>query len=374
MVAELKKTTLAQTPMQTHEENKVVHLVLENSTHNVHHQQQKKRDPGVIFFSSQTHVLPDAETTKWLEKYSQSRSHFDNYALPGYFMLTGRKGLHLITNHYGYFPVCQHPNLEEKLLLFPPVGDIDAIYDYLHQLNPWPRNGVQLARIPDKEQKIILDKLAEKWHIVPVQEDTLDWGMHPVRSLPVKEMALREGKQYKNHRRKYNYADKKVKRLAIIEYWNSQKDDKVKKFIYNWAKKKHIHDNSFSLNDYIEPYLNIISIHANPNIRSICLLFENQLDDVMGMVIIEIFNGIAAAYMNIATDEIPYFPAYILMKTCDFLYENKLAEVLCLGGSEKESLDKFKSDLQPCFARTDSRLSYCLNSLLVKPLSERRTH
>lgn len=309
------------------------------------------------------------ETLEWLVKYSQERSCVDNYALPGYFIVTGRNGLQLIAHHDGYFPVCQHPNLNERLLIFPPVGNARSINEYLNKLDPWPKNGVQLARIPTGEKASILGELNKEWEIIPMQEDILDWGVYPVRSLPVKEMAIREGKQYKNHRRKYNHADKRVHKLEILESWSSEKNYKFETFLYRWAERKCVNDKNLGLDDYVSPYLNIVSMHSNCAIGSACLLFENYKEDVLGMVVIEVFNGIASAYMNIATDEVPYFAAYILMRSCEFLYERQLAEVLCLGGSERESLDKFKSDLQPSFARDDSRLSYHLNSFLVKPLS-----
>jgi hypothetical protein len=349
MVAEFIKSVLPQEPTQIHEGNNVSQLVLR-----------------------QTALLKQA--LQWLVEYSQERSHLDNYALPGYFLITGRKGLYLVNNHNGYFPVCHHPNLSERLLIFPPVGNANSISNYLHTLDPWPRNGVQLARIPIKEQESIVCMLRKEWDITHSKESILDWGMYPVRSLQVKEMALREGTQFKNHRRKYNYVSKRVEKLEIIENWDSEKDKKFEKFIYSWAQKKHARDRGFSLDDYISPYLKIISIHSNPNIRSVCLLFENSLDEIIGTVIVEVANGVASAYMNIATDEIPYFPAYILMRTCEFLYNKKLAKVLCLGGSEHEGLDKFKSDLQPSAARTDKRFSYYLNSFLVKPLPARRLY
>jgi hypothetical protein len=349
MVAESIKPVLSQAPIQINEGDNVSQIALR-------------------------HTMLAKQTLEWLVEYSQHRSHLDNYALPGYFMITGRHGLYLINEHDGYFPVCQHPNLGERLLVFPPVGSANSINDYLHKLEPWPRNGVQLARIPIEEQESILHELKEEWDIRYNQENILDWGTYPVRGLPVKEIALREGKQYKNHRRKYNHASKKVERLEIIENWDSEKDEKVEKFLFHWAQKKYTHGGGFSLDDYIAPYLKIISTHANHNIRSVCLLFENSLDDIMGMVIFEVFNGIASAYMNIAIDEVPYFSAYVLMRTCEFLYEEKLAKVLCLGGSEQAGLDKFKSDLQPCSARSDRHLSYHLNSFLIKPLSARRIY
>lgn len=319
--------------------------------------------------SSETSTILDDEAIEWLVKYSQERSCLDNYALPGYFIVTGRNGLQLVAHDDGYFPVCQHPNLSERLLIFPPVGNAKSINEYLNKLEPWPKNGVQLARIPTEEKASILDELNKEWQVIPIQEDILDWGAYPVRSLPVKEMALREGKQYKNHRRKYNYADKKVHKLEILESWNSEKNCKFETFLYKWAERKCADDKNLGLDDYVSPYLNIVSMHSNCSIGSACLLFENCEEDVLGMVVLEVFNGIASAYMNIATDEIPYFAAYILMRSCEFLHERQLAEVLCLGGSERESLDKFKSDLQPSFARDDRRLSYHLNSFLVKPLS-----
>ncbi len=349
MVAEFIKSVSSQAPMQINEGNDVAQLALRHTA-----------------FSKQT--------LKWLIDYSQERNHLDNYALPGYFLITGRKGLHLVNNHNGYFPVCHHPNLSERLLIFPPVGNANAISDYLHTLDSWPRNGVQLARIPIKEQESIFCTLTKEWGITPIQESILDWGRYPVRSLQVKAVALREGKQFKNHRRKYNYVSKRVESLEITESWDSEKDKKFEKFIYRWAQKKHAHYGGFSLDDYVSPYLEIISIHSNPNVRSVCLLFEKSLDEIIGTVILEISNGVASAYMNIAIDEIPYFPAYILMRTCEFLYENKLAQVLCLGGSEQEGLDKFKSDLQSCSDRTDSHLSYHLNSFIVEPLTTRRIY
>lgn len=304
---------------------------------------------------------------QWLTNYSKERVHLDNYVLPGYFPIIGRKGLYFVNKRDGYFPVCYHPNLSGRLLIFPPVGSAHSISDYLHTLNPWPENGVQLARIPVAEQESIFYTLAREWDIIPIQESILDWGRYPVRSLKVEEMALREGKQFINHRRKYNYVSKRIKGLEITESWDSGKDEKFEKFIYRWAQQKYVHNEGFSLDDYVSPYLKILSIHSNPNIRSVCLLFENSLDEITGAVIIEVSDGIASTYMNVAIDEISHFPGYMLMKTCEFLHASNLAKVLCLGGSEQAGLDKFKSDLQSYSDRTDSRLSYHLCSFLVKP-------
>ncbi|MFK8183350.1 MAG: hypothetical protein AB8B99_08240 [Phormidesmis sp.] len=327
---------------------------------------QSKKKSNVVAFPLRQTALSEP-SLQWLANYSQKRNYVDSYALPGYFLITGRKGLSLVNQHDGYFPVCCHPNLNERLLIFPPVGSATAISEYLHTLELWPSNGVQLARIPLEEQESIVSSLKKEWDVVPMQESILDWGKYPVRSLNVKAMALREGKQFKNHRRKYNYVKKRIEGVDITESWDSKKDNKFEKFIYQWAQKKHSHNGEFSLDDYVSPYLKIISMHANSSVRSVCLLFENSVGEILGTVVVEISNGIAATYMNIAIDEISHFPAYILMKTCEFLYEENLAEVLCLGGSEENGLDKFKSDLQSCSDRTDSRLSYHLKSFLVKP-------
>lgn len=327
--------------------------------------QVKKKNTVVPFPLKQTEL--SGQSLQWLTDYFQERTYTDSYALPGYFLITGRKGLYLVNQHDGYFPVCCHPNLNERLLIFPPVGSANAISKYLHTLDSWPSNGVQLARIPIKEQESIFCTLTKEWDITPMQESILDWGKYPVRSLNVKEMALREGKQFKNHRRKYNYVKKRVEKLEITEGWDNRKNRKFENFIYQWAQKKYSHDGGFSIDDYVSPYLKIISIHANSNMHSVCLLFENDLDEIMGAVVVEISNGIAATYMNIAVDDISHFPAYILMRTCEFLYEENLAEVLCLGGSEEEGLDKFKSDLQSSSDRVNSHLSYHLQSFLIKP-------
>ena len=312
-------------------------------------------------------IVIDEHTLQGLIRYSSARHGVDAYALPGYFIMTGRNGLEFVADAQACFPACRHPNLSERLLIFPPVGDVKAVDAYLDRLETWPANGVQLARFSPEDQQAFIDGLRRRWKVTPFVEDTLDWGRYPVRSLPVQALALRVGKSFQNHRRKYNYVHKHIENIEIIEHWDSDKDERVCDFIHDWAGKKHAQDDRFSLHDYASPYLSIVSIHSTCDLRSVCLLFEDAAGRVLGMVVVEILGRVAATYMNIATDAISYLPTYILIRACEYLHETQAADVLCLGGSETESLNRFKANAQPDFARDDAVLSYELQSFLIQP-------
>ena len=309
----------------------------------------------------------DTRILEALIPYARARRRIDPYALPGYFIMTGRNGLAFVSKRGGHFPVCNHPNRPERLLVFPPKGNLAAVDAYLESLDPWPVNGVQLARFSAADAQAFTDDFMKRWNIRPFVEDTLDWGRYPIRNLPVATLAVRSGKSFQNHRRKYNYAHRHIAKIEVITDWNDEKNAKAHDFIHDWARKKHAADARFDLYDYVAPYLSILSIHAECDLRSICLLFEDQAGAVMGMVVVEILDRVAAAYMNIAVDAVPYLSSYILMRACEYLHETQAADLLCLGGSEQESLDTFKANVQPDVARNDPHWAYGLHSFSVDP-------
>ena len=152
----------------------------------------------------QSGIVTDLATT-----FRQICNHPDSYiGSLGYYMLTGRKGAQLYQEGNSYLVVCQHPHIEDKLIVFPEInGDGSLTAKVLHRLDV-PRGGVQLARYTDAD----LLKLHMAIERLPfpqatlfreMDETVLDWK-YPAYVIDTRKTGDMQGKEFDKLRNKFN--------------------------------------------------------------------------------------------------------------------------------------------------------------------------
>ena len=128
---------------------------------------------------------------------------------PLYYLLTGRKGAWCFHNRSSSVVVCRHPHVNERLMIFPEIGDsgFDLTLSVLGSLQH-PINGIQLSRFTEEDIINISKKIhntgrSPSFNISLMQEDIMDWR-YPVRILDTKLVSTMEDSSFKKIRSRHN--------------------------------------------------------------------------------------------------------------------------------------------------------------------------
>lgn len=126
-----------------------------------------------------------------------------------YYALTGRRGAWICEDQQAKTILCQHPNIDNRLLIFPEIGKGDGSLtaDIIRNLD-LSRQSVQLARFSAHEIKAVQDHLIDipsiKLH--QTTEELLDWK-YPIHVLDTALVSHLEGASFRNVRQKLRKID-----------------------------------------------------------------------------------------------------------------------------------------------------------------------
>ncbi len=259
-----------------------------------------------------------------------------------YFLMTGRRGLWIYGNEDTAMIIARHPNLDDSILFFPPMGISPVNLIELALTDPViPRGNRKLARLGPEDQYLAA-VLEQRGNGDIEVEEILDWKF-PVHILDTVNVVEARGKDFRDFRKNIHRA---FGRGLWSENINSQEDIyRVLEISKSWAER-HVSAN-YSVEDLIGPTKYALSLFNNPNL-SINGLIINEGSEAIGYVMWEETNlhkGFANSISGMSirprgTEE------FAIMEMCKNLSSRGFCRV-CIGGSETEGLDSFKRKMCP---------------------------
>jgi len=261
---------------------------------------------------------------------------------PGYFAMTGRKGLWLYSDDQTSMLIAQHPNDADQLLLFPPFGcDPAGLLEYAMRDPFLPHGSRKIARIG-----LGHEYLAMRMQVVgigtPETEDALDW-IYPVHVISPAAVLEREGSGFSNFRGHVNKAFREGMQAENIDIKKHHGD--ICEIVNRWAssaKKEGYSNNDLtSPTEYClalmkEKALPLEGIITYSNGKPVGFWIWDESDRR---------NGMAMSMVRVAMP--PRGSAeFGALKACEVLKARGFFE-FCQGGSETIGLDTFKRKLNP---------------------------
>ncbi|MDY6980140.1 MAG: phosphatidylglycerol lysyltransferase domain-containing protein [Pseudomonadota bacterium] len=272
----------------------------------------------------------------------------DPYAgSPAYLAVTGRHGLWLYSDGAAFLIFCRHPDQADAALIFPPSGPgREALLARFLDQVPAPPGGFQLARIPAHAAEDMLSAFsrAAAGHSFAVRpEDRLDWR-YPVHILDTAAVAAAEGHRLRDFRHNLHRAARAGLRAEPLEI--ARHSAAITQVVRQWA-----------------------SVHANDNWTASALAapFEAVFDQLRtgrlplhGLIVTDGAalrgfitweetdpgRGMANSLTNLAIGPGKGASELTFQAMCQVLERRGFARV-CVGGSEREGLDRFKRKMQP---------------------------
>lgn len=239
-----------------------------------------------------------------LQKYldiHRVNCNLDSYSLsPAYYAMTGRKGAWLYEKDDTAVVVCQHPNVNNKVLVFPEIGK-GGVLKYLIEEISVPTNGVQLARVPSENVQKLMEELASTTDIATfkaVEEKVLDW-QYPSQILSTKEVGEMKGGAFGRARGRRN------KFLELYEYDTN-------------------HSN-----------LDGTVVYCNGNIEAINIVAKPVITGQPAVYLYPFFNTNIVGLSEFSYNSL-----------CQRLHKKGI-KTLDAGGSETEELDRYKRKFAP---------------------------
>jgi len=283
------------------------------------------------------------ETLPFLEKVLHHAGKTDPFAKSaGYYAMTGRKGLWLYGDNDTTMVIAQHPNKDNTVLFFPPFGrDAFGLIQIALNDPQIPEGEIQIARVGQDETNLSL-KLQAVGISPPQAEDVLDWT-YPVHLVSTEKVIEHKGGAFNNFRAHLNQAFR-------AGYKASQLDpdihaDAVVEIVDRWAKdgKKA----EYTYGDLTSPTTSLLSLMKSRILHlEGVIVFEEEKP--VGFWIWDEGDKAGKTAMSLARVSIGNRGAseFAGLKMAEILKERGF-DTICLGGSETESLDKFKRKLVP---------------------------
>lgn len=274
--------------------------------------------------------------------YSRDDSFVDSIA---YYALTGRRGAWVCEDKKTKAVLCQHPNIDNRLLIFPEIGNGDGslIADIIRSLD-LSKQSVQLARFNEIEIQAVQNHLIDKPSITIHQtvEKNLDW-QYPIHILDTKSVAHLNGPDFRNVRQKLRKIDE-----GDIQMIGLSDPDALK---YLKACTKYWEGNQILYNDLYQPedaefYQTLFNyVQSHPTMfDGFILKYGNRISgfSIWDQTTTNTANLIA----NLVDINTGGLSEYQLVITCRLLNEKGIS-LLNRGGSEKKGLDNFKQKFSP---------------------------
>ncbi|MEW8105313.1 MAG: phosphatidylglycerol lysyltransferase domain-containing protein [Candidatus Thiodiazotropha endolucinida] len=259
-----------------------------------------------------------------------------------YYAMTGRNGLWLYSYANTAMLIAVHPNKDDTILMFPPFGSdpVDLMDKAL--IDPLiPAGDREIARLGEEGAYLAM-RLQAAGASAPCQELVLDWT-YPVHVISTRSVIERQGGKFNSFRGHVNRALRAGLTASHVDF-NCHAAD-VLDTVKAWARdgKKA----GYSFNDLTTPTMQVISLMQQGSLpiegvvifvdrRPVGFWFWDESDQKNA-------TAMSLVRVSIGSHGAAEFGA---LKMCELL-SHRGFEHICLGGSETESLDRFKRKLGP---------------------------
>lgn len=274
--------------------------------------------------------------------------NIDSYlkSLP-YFLLTGRKGFYFFRDEETSLTVAVHPHKENTLVVFPEFdGQGDLTVKVLTQLS---KKGfdIQLARYTEHDyQKLQFALKRDKEKVIGSitikEEDILDWK-YPVRILDTKKVAELEGKDFDKIRNKFNKVARSDE-YQIVPLSDPNADRIIKSTIFHWLAGLALlgQETGKDVSDFYDTLMKHLATFPN--------MFDGfavrTQKEAVGFTIWDITGNTANALAGLNQRAISGMSEFQTITACRILNEQGITKYN-MGGSETESLDRYKLKFHP---------------------------
>jgi len=265
----------------------------------------------------------------------------DSYVKSACYMLfTGRRGLWLYRANKWQSFVCLHPNINDRLLIFPPVGELDFA-EYAAFVKKLRKSGAKLDFCRFENLDIIAPLGAVGVKLVPVIEQKLDW-MYPCVILSTERVVALIGAGFENVRGRLRQIDQKSVVVRDIDIKRDKEE--ITNFVGRWAKNK----DAQYIENYLSPYICLLDLMESGlvTLYGRLIYYNNKLS---GFSIYErpaSDLNIANAFSFIGDHDTKGMSEYVVWDMCQKLLSDKVSKVN-LGGSENFGLNRFKNKFDP---------------------------
>jgi len=299
-------------------------------------------------FEANATRLPTLEPIAWgdFTKLGQLLSNVnsvDPFARsPGYYAMTGRKGMWLYSDEQTSMIITRHPNNTDQLLLFPPIGRDPAGLLESAMKNPLlPKGSRKIARIGLGHEYLAM-RMQAVGVGTPEPENSLDW-IYPVHVISPMAVLERKGGAFNNFRGHVNKAFRDGMQSEVIDI--NKHHDELIETVNRWAssKKKEgfSHDDLTSPTEYCldlmkEKILPLEGVITYADGKPVGFWIWDESDNR---------NGIAMSMVRVAMPPLGS-AEFGALKACEVLNSRGFYE-FCQGGSETPGLDAFKRKLNP---------------------------
>ncbi|MCP4394489.1 MAG: hypothetical protein GY804_09530 [Alphaproteobacteria bacterium] len=312
---------------------------------------QKEFSVDPLSILSRTRRFDCNVLVEYLQKHNYRSSQLDSYSLsPAYYAMTGRKGVRIYSDTDTAIVYCKHPNVENKVLIFPEIGKGGLLNDLIEEM-PLPKNGIQLARVPKTQTEGLIKELSVKFSsditFKEVPEYAQDW-LYPVHVLSTKLVSELKGGDFRNPRRRFN----KINREHTIRLDARKKLRKSDVFLVNDFVKRWS-DNFNGTKEELESWLSyvhfMIDLYEKKQHGLGCAMVHCDDNNIQSLSFFEkpIVKGQPANYLaSLYNREIKGISEFSHWFVCKNLYDMGIDKVN-IGGSESEGLDVFKRKFNP---------------------------
>jgi len=280
-------------------------------------------------------------------------AEYDSYCLsPAYYLLTGREGLRMRDDGRRSIVYCAHPNGENELLVFPPVGpggrDHKLLLDLVRELSEAgcePR----LARFTSVQARRLANACGDHWSLSEIDEDLLDWR-YPVRILSTDEVLARKGGRFERLRQRLRKIDREG--VLVSELDARSRRDEIEELAMKWASRGR--GQALTPDQFLAPVGRLLDL-ASDDLASEApavtgqLLFDKSTGALLGYGIWElpVRSGLPAnQFAGVCDHSVAGLSELQIVLMCERLRAAGVGEV-SLGGSETRSLDRFKRKFGP---------------------------
>jgi len=238
--------------------------------------------------------------------------------------------------------IAAHPNCENHLLIFPPMGKDPA--NLLYQVSNDGRilaYKVQLARMSNQDQ-LLLVFAESSGHFVKGNEELLDWK-YPVYTLSTQKVIEHSGRSFRNFRHSIHLANKNGLSATCFDL---QKDKTtLLNLVKTWAENTA--QEGYSKEDLTAPTCAIIELMETSDLPLHGLIVKKEGNPV-GFMTWEETNekeSLANSMCGLSIED-KGVAEFIYLSMSKILYERGF-EYLCIGGCETKGLDAFKRKMNP---------------------------
>lgn len=271
----------------------------------------------------------------------------DPYQLSAaYYGLTGRNGLWLAAEGANAVLLCRHPNIDNAVLVFPPLGpDGGDLLARMVEEAAASGFAVSLARWPREEEAAL--PLLPVHRLRRVAEPALDWAF-PVQVVDLQRIAAHRGRGFQQLRTELHKLRPEF--LEPIDLSPVRHRAAVVAILAHWS------NGSLAL---AEPYVRLLDLFGRLPLAGRLIVYRGVpagfsiWDESLRR------DGVANVHADIALREIAGLPRFAVLDMCEALLRRGFAAA-CLGGSESAGLDQFKRHLRPV-------RSVALDTWLVDP-------